>query len=376
MDKRQFLIFWEEMLKGDGSCQGNKAGWLWCGNKGKANAYTHMAVIRGLATTCTQVITPKGTKVWRVTIRDAQWITSTPSDKRSARIQLEDPQENEVVWCVRNKNSTIITRRQGKVAIIGNCPITSCIILARPTKSRALVVQKIGRGVRLAPGKSDCVVLDITDNILNHRLQPVTLAQAIGKELRDQESLLDMLAREEDEEEKRKAAKSDDPKERKIKQKQRDKDIVLNILQHFDWKRNEHGYWVVEVGALKHRIALIPAKDAPNMWKVAARLAPAYEQQWWSKRALPLDWAQNFAESEALKLRDDPKAVMLVDRNATWRLNPPSEEQMAFLNKHHVAYPTDDEGHCMWSRGEASEAIGKKIEQFKKRREAKQKVTA
>lgn len=255
------------------------------------------------------------------------------------------------------------------------CP-TSCIILARPTKSRALVVQKIGRGLRLAPGKSDCVVLDITDNILNHRLQPVTLSQAIGKDLRNQETLLDMLAREEEEEEKRKASESDDPKERKIKQKQRDKDIVLNILQHFDWKQNDHGVWVVEVGALKHKVALEPSKKQPGLWEVGAKLAPGYKYQRWSKRPLPLDWAQQYAESEALKIQADPGAIRLVDRELPWRKDAPSPEQMAFLDKHHVAYPTDDEGNCTWSRGEASEAIGKKIEQFKKRREAKQKVTA
>ena len=35
-----------------------------------------------------------------------------------------------------------------------------CIILARPTKSEILYVQMIGRGLRLAEGKTDCLVLD------------------------------------------------------------------------------------------------------------------------------------------------------------------------------------------------------------------------
>jgi DNA repair protein RadD len=39
-----------------------------------------------------------------------------------------------------------------------------CIILARPTKSEMLYVQMIGRGLRTAEGKADCLILDHSDN--------------------------------------------------------------------------------------------------------------------------------------------------------------------------------------------------------------------
>lgn len=41
-----------------------------------------------------------------------------------------------------------------------------CIILARPTKSEILFVQIIGRGLRTAPGKEDCLIFDHTDTTL------------------------------------------------------------------------------------------------------------------------------------------------------------------------------------------------------------------
>ncbi len=41
-----------------------------------------------------------------------------------------------------------------------------CIVLARPTKSEMLFVQIIGRGLRLADGKTDCLVLDHSDTTL------------------------------------------------------------------------------------------------------------------------------------------------------------------------------------------------------------------
>ena len=39
-----------------------------------------------------------------------------------------------------------------------------CIVLARPTKSEMLFVQMIGRGLRTADGKDDCLILDHSDN--------------------------------------------------------------------------------------------------------------------------------------------------------------------------------------------------------------------
>lgn len=39
-----------------------------------------------------------------------------------------------------------------------------CVVMARPTKSEMLFVQCIGRGLRTAPGKDDCLILDHADN--------------------------------------------------------------------------------------------------------------------------------------------------------------------------------------------------------------------
>lgn len=42
-----------------------------------------------------------------------------------------------------------------------DCPEAACILLLRPTKSWSLFVQMIGRGLRLSPGKEDCIVIDV-----------------------------------------------------------------------------------------------------------------------------------------------------------------------------------------------------------------------
>jgi len=63
-----------------------------------------------------------------------------------------------------------------------DCPDIECVLMARPTKSRALYQQIVGRGLRPAPwaGKADCLVLDVVGNSLKHKL--VTVASLEGKE--------------------------------------------------------------------------------------------------------------------------------------------------------------------------------------------------
>lgn len=49
-------------------------------------------------------------------------------------------------------------------------PSIACVAMCRPTKSRALYTQCVGRGTRLHPGKTDCLLLDFVGNSGKHRL--------------------------------------------------------------------------------------------------------------------------------------------------------------------------------------------------------------
>ena len=66
--------------------------------------------------------------------------------------------------------------KQGDLRVVSNCfvltkgfdaPHTSAILLARPTKSETLLTQIVGRGLRLFPGKKDCLVVDLTTTDAN-----------------------------------------------------------------------------------------------------------------------------------------------------------------------------------------------------------------
>lgn len=75
----------------------------------------------------------------------------------------------------------------GEVQVVCNCavltegydePRTDCIVVARPTKSRALYTQMIGRGTRRHPDKADCLVLDVVG--ISKALSLITVPSLFG----------------------------------------------------------------------------------------------------------------------------------------------------------------------------------------------------
>ena len=49
-----------------------------------------------------------------------------------------------------------------------DAPATDLIAMLRPTASTGLYIQMAGRGMRVAPGKDDCLVLDFAGNVMRH----------------------------------------------------------------------------------------------------------------------------------------------------------------------------------------------------------------
>jgi len=75
---------------------------------------------------------------------------------------------------LEDRNDIIRRFGNGDVRVICNVGVLTtgfdadvrCIILARPTKSEILYTQMIGRGLRTAPGKDHCLILDHSDTTL------------------------------------------------------------------------------------------------------------------------------------------------------------------------------------------------------------------
>lgn len=65
------------------------------------------------------------------------------------------------------------------VAVLGigfDAPAIDCVVLLRPTASAGLFYQQCGRAFRLAPGKTDALILDFANNIVRHG--PVDILKA------------------------------------------------------------------------------------------------------------------------------------------------------------------------------------------------------
>lgn len=80
----------------------------------------------------------------------------TPKKERAALIA--DFQAGAVRWMV---NVNVLSEGF-------DAPHIDIVAMLRPTKSPGLYYQQCGRGFRLAPGKTDCLVLDYAGNVLEH----------------------------------------------------------------------------------------------------------------------------------------------------------------------------------------------------------------
>lgn len=102
------------------------------------------------------------------------------------------------VWGdMRADDREIVLRelKSGKIQIVTSCgvltegfdePSIDAVVMARPTKSAGLYTQCVGRGLRLWPGKDECLVLDFTDR--GHNLDNiVTLSKSIPEAIHMEE---------------------------------------------------------------------------------------------------------------------------------------------------------------------------------------------
>lgn len=80
---------------------------------------------------------------------------------------------------IDERRGILAGHQDGGYQFLVNCGITtegyddpsiSCVALARPTKSRALHTQMCGRGLRIHPGKTDCLLIDFVGNSGRHKL--------------------------------------------------------------------------------------------------------------------------------------------------------------------------------------------------------------
>jgi hypothetical protein len=206
--------------------------------------------------------------------------------------------------------------RSGRTAVIANCavltegfdePRIEAVIIARPTLSRSLYVQMLGRGTRTYPGKDDCLILDLVAATSRHNLQ--TAATVFGVRRHEaalaERGLLAAIA-----------------EEREAETRGR---LVARTVELFS-RRPLH--WV-PVGAgfvLPLGRGTLLLEPLGGRWRAVVREGGGARVL---GEDLPLDYAQGVSEDFARQAG----AGHLVDPAASWRSAPATERQIAALRR-------------------------------------------
>jgi superfamily II DNA or RNA helicase len=177
LSKEQFLSllngYWlADGGHGDGETNSVQGNCIFGTNKKLFDLLQAIAACRGIRAS---IFTKKSQNGWKP-INNFTWKEQTASQVVSERFVLETEKQAEKVWCVTSETGNIITRRKGKVTVMGNTtgvdnPMLDYCGDFQPTTSTAKHVQKNGRLTRPFPGKANGLVMDYAGNF--RRLGPI-----------------------------------------------------------------------------------------------------------------------------------------------------------------------------------------------------------
>lgn len=249
----------------------------------------------------------------------------------------------------------------GEAQVIVNCavltegfdePSLSCVMMARPTKSRALYTQCVGRGTRLHQGKQNCLVLDMVGVTQRHDL--VTLATLAGVgQLRSDETYAKAAERSEREnkEAEQKRQRQDEDRRRLEAELEARRINLLksdhaaadhrpgggNLKQAFYWQHSINGVRTLRLS--DRTIVVRPMAD--GSWL-------ASDSKQFRFIGATAEVCQQQAEAHA-------RSLAFGGENARWRQKPASEKQLARLRQWRIAHAPNI------TAGEASDLIGQWI---------------
>jgi superfamily II DNA or RNA helicase len=249
----------------------------------------------------------------------ASVVGSTPTDERQAIYhQVRAGTLNTLVSC------TVLTEGFDE-------PSIDCIMLARPTKSKVLLYQCIGRGLRLWPTKEDCLLIDATGATKRHGL--LSIAAELGL-------LVPKIPYEGPVIEEGPEGKDVAVEPRLTGYRAHDIDLAQRTRLH--WVETPKGYWVVNLADRMLRVR--PDGQGAYRLEVRKRDERSYTR-------LVDRLSQEFCFGIASDTARDAQILHMVQEGARWRQNPPSAKQEAFARKLGVRMEPG------WSSGEVSDAI-------------------
>lgn len=277
--------------------------------------------------------------------------------------------------------------RRGEFPVLVNCgvftegtdvPNIDCVLLARPTKSRNLLVQMIGRGMRLHPGKRECHIIDMVASLETGIITTPTLFGLDPQELVQEASVKDMktiLERKNAEKQRETAAnKSGDSDAGPIIKKITftDYDSVFDLINDTSTEQHirklsphawvsvsEDKYLLTNSNGSYVRIERNPNEDGFIVTETAVLFASMSGSK--SPFMKPRQIAKAVTLADAVHAADTFAAkkypLQFISRNQAWRNKPATEGQVAFLNK--LRPKTDRLTESSITKGKAADMITK-----------------
>jgi ATP-dependent helicase IRC3 len=195
-------------------------------------------------------------------------------------------------------------------------PSVGCICVARPTKSRVLYQQMIGRGTRVHPAKQDCLILDFVGATTQHDL--VTLATLLNVKVETAEegvqALLDRVGQHST------VASTEGEVVAET--------VDLLTRQKLHWIKDERRY-LLSCG--DETLALVPGVEGWDIRTIARQRVEGSRALY---KGLTLEYAQGVAEDYVRA-----KGVeTLATTGARWRYQVASEAQLVQLRKAGLAF--------------------------------------
>src|SRR5262245_52212544 len=203
-------------------------------------------------------------------------------------------------------------------------------MLARPTKSKVLFYQCIGRGLRLWPTKEDCLLVDATGATKRHGL--LSIAAELGL-LKPKVPVPGAPGEE---------ARTGEGAEESKPTGYHAHDIDLAQRTRLHWVETPKGYWVVSLADRMLRVR----SDGQGAYRLEVRKR---DERAYTRLVDRL--TQEFCFGIASDTARDAEILHMVREGARWRQNEPSPKQQALARKLGVRL------HPEWRSGEVSDAI-------------------
>ena len=217
-------------------------------------------------------------------------------------------------------------------------PDTSIIMMARPTKSRGLYIQCVGRGLRLAPNKENCLLVDFVDVAKRHKLCSFgTLAGGQLIDLKRDKTILEAVKEAEE-----RSDRGHQDKLRKLKLQA--ETFELFERSRFVWQTVGEHYRLGLGGGVSLWCKTVPDGYSPVKVTQTGELTPLSED------ILPLDYAMGVCEDYARQTEANSAL-----KDAPWREEPATEKQINALRRMGIQF-----GEAI-SKGEAAKILDQKL---------------